>query len=83
MNLDLKASARSALRWLAEHNSDGCFDKTRVLLAAGERAPFMYATWKYLEDAGAVEFYQDRKRVRIREGIEVDRSAPLPPHVDP
>jgi len=57
-----------ALKWLREHGGDGMFDKNGVLLAAGESAPFMRATWNALRDAGAVEFYggpQSRSRVRV------------------
>lgn len=53
-----------ALKWLREHNGDGLFDRCGVLVAAGERAPVMRATWNKLRDAGLIEFY-NKKRVRI------------------
>jgi hypothetical protein len=61
----LTEAQRAALRWLKEHNGDGVFDVNRVLLAAGESAPVMFTTWKRLSEAGFVEFYQDRKRLRL------------------
>jgi hypothetical protein len=59
---------KDALKWLSEHNGDGCFDQNGVLLAAGERAPFMRSTWNHLRDQGLVEQYAPetkRKRLRI------------------
>lgn len=63
--IPLTEAQRAALRWLKEHNGDGMFDVHRVLLAAGESAPAMYTTWVKLEEAGFVEFYQGRKRLRL------------------
>lgn len=63
--VQLTEAQRAALRWLREHNGDGVFDLNRVLLAAGESAPVMYTTWMKLAAAGFVEFYQDRKRLRL------------------
>jgi|GEM_PF-449309 len=47
-----------ALKWLRDRNGDGYFDTDMCLVAAGERAPFMRATWNALRDAGLVEFYR-------------------------
>jgi hypothetical protein len=60
----------AALKWLREHNGDGCFDRFGVLLAAGETAPATRGTWNALRDAGLVEFYnptpgKGRGRVRL------------------
>lgn len=52
----LTKSQEEAFKWLRERNGDGLFDKTGVLVAAGERAPFMRMTWNALRDAGHVEF---------------------------
>jgi DNA-binding MarR family transcriptional regulator len=63
--VQLTEAQRAALRWLREHNGDGVFDVNHVLLAAGENAPVMRSTWNKLSEAGFVEFYQDRKRLRL------------------
>jgi hypothetical protein len=56
----------SALKWFMNRNGDGLFEKNRqVLVAAGERAPIMRATWNRLEALGLVEFYMDGKRLRV------------------
>lgn len=57
---------REAVKWLREHNGDGLFDKNGVLVAAGERAPFMRSTWNALHDIGAVEFYGPDHKPRAR-----------------
>lgn len=56
---------KSALLWLRNRNGDGVFDKSGVLVAAGQRAGVDRSTWNKLSDAGMVEFYRKRKRVRI------------------
>lgn len=56
---------KKALEWLSERNGDGLFDKFGVLVAAGERAPFMRSTWNALRDSGHIEFYLSNKRVRV------------------
>jgi hypothetical protein len=53
---------RRALEWLAKRNGDGIFDVHGVLVAAGERAPFMRSTWNKLRDAGLVEIYRVHSR---------------------
>ncbi len=69
------ASQLSALKWLRNRNGDGVFDRNQVLTAAGERAPIMRATWNKLEACGLVEFYLDRRRLRVTEaGRLVDLS---------
>lgn len=55
----------SALLWLRNRNGDGVFDRNQVLTAAGQRAPYMRGTWSALERAEMVEFYHDRRRVRV------------------
>ncbi|MBX9875008.1 MAG: hypothetical protein K2X84_09135, partial [Beijerinckiaceae bacterium] len=52
--------------WLRKHGGDGIFDRNGVLLAAGESAPFMRATWNALRDAGLVEFYNPTGKGRGR-----------------
>lgn len=52
----------AALKWLSEHNGEGTFNKTGVLLAAGELGPFTRRTWNRLRDAGKVEIYKPRPR---------------------
>lgn len=64
-----------ALDWLRKQGGDGVFDKTRVLVAGGERlssetgpAGFTYTTWLALEKAGHVQFYggkSGRSRVKV------------------
>jgi hypothetical protein len=53
-------SQADALKWLKDHNGDGCFDRNGVVLSAGESAPVMRSTWNALRDAGYVEFYRNR-----------------------
>lgn len=56
----------SALKWFVNRNGDGMFEKNRqVLVAGGERAPIMRATWNRLEALGLVEFYMDGKRLKV------------------
>ncbi|MGY3535388.1 hypothetical protein [Bradyrhizobium sp. USDA 4452] len=72
MRPQLTRSQRDALKWLSEHNGDGCFDRNGVLLAAGELAPFMRSTWNGLAALGLVEFYnpagKGRGRLRLTQG---------------
>jgi hypothetical protein len=62
---------RAALDWLRRHTGEGGFDKNGVLLAAGEPAPFMRATWNALRDLGLVDIFKPagkgRGRVRVTE----------------
>jgi hypothetical protein len=58
---------RSALLWLRRRNGDGGFDTNGVLVAAGEKAPVMRATWNHLVGAGLVREYQGRKRLGVTE----------------
>lgn len=57
---------KSALLWFRNRGGDGMFMKDGVLLAAGQRAPTMRATWNILQDAGMVETYS-RLRLRLTE----------------
>lgn len=57
-----------ATRWLSEHNADGGFDRHGVLIAGGEKAPFMRSTWNAICEAGMAELYAldtPRKRLRL------------------
>lgn len=58
-------SQLAALKWLRNRNGDGVFDRNQVLVAGGERAPVMRATWNRLAELALVEFYQERRRVRV------------------
>lgn len=57
---------KSALEWLTERGGDGVFSRRHghTMLAAGEIAPFMRATFNKLREAGLVEFYGVR-RIRV------------------
>lgn len=72
MKPGLTKAQRDALKWLAEHNGDGVFDRNGVLLAAGELAPFMRSTWNALRVLGLVEFYgpegKPKARLRLKQG---------------
>ena len=72
MKPGLTIAQRDALKWLAEHNGDGVFDRYGVLLAAGELAPFMRSTWNALAAFGLVQFYNPAGkgygRVRLTQG---------------
>jgi hypothetical protein len=72
MRPKLTKSQSNALRWLADRNGDGVFDRNGVLLAAGELAPFMRSTWNALRDLGLIEFYnptgKGRGRARLIRG---------------
>jgi len=58
----------AALKWLRNRNADGVFERNNsVVLAAGDRAPVMRSTWNKLAEAGLVEFYLERRRVRVTE----------------
>lgn len=56
----LTNAQKEALEWLQKHNGDGLFDRNGMLVAGGERAPFMRSTWNALRDAGLLEFYGKR-----------------------
>jgi hypothetical protein len=72
MRPQLTKAQRDALLWFAEHNGDGVFDRSGVLLAAGELAPVMRSTWNKLAAVGLVEFYnpigRGRGRLRLIQG---------------
>lgn len=69
----LTSSQKSALLWLRNRNGDGVFDRNGVFVAGGERAPYMRSTWNKLEADGAVEFYLNRRRLRVTDaGKAVD-----------
>jgi DNA-binding MarR family transcriptional regulator len=74
--MNLTSSQMSALLWLRNRSGDGLFDRSGVLVAAGERAGVMRSTWNKLCDAGLVEKYMGRKRLRVTEaGQEIDLSS--------
>lgn len=54
-----------SLLWLKNRNGDGLFDRNGVLVAGGERAGVMRATWNKLQALGLVEFYHERRRLRV------------------
>lgn len=74
---EVSPAMRRAIFWLHRRGGDGVFDKTRVLVASGERSGslgfsldegFMYSTWLKLEQAGLLEFYggkRGRGRVKL------------------
>lgn len=72
MRPGLTGAQKDALKWLSEHNADGVFDRYGLLLAAGERGPFMRSTWDALGVLGLVEFYgpacKPRARLRLTPG---------------
>lgn len=69
------SSQLAALKWLRNRNGDGVFDRNQVLVAGGDRAPVMRSTWNKLSGAGLVEFYLERRRLRVTEaGYRVDLS---------
>ena len=45
---------QQALRWLRERNGTGVIARDGVVVAGGERAPFMRSTWNALKAAGHV-----------------------------
>ncbi len=55
----------SALLWLRNRNGDGVFDRNQVLVASGEKAPAMRGTWTKLASFEMVEFYMNKRRVRV------------------
>lgn len=61
----LTKAQKDALRWLLDHNGDGGFDKHNVLVAGGEKAPIMRSTWNALAVNELVEFYMNKRRLRL------------------
>lgn len=45
---EITTSQRKALRWLYNHGGEGMFNTNQVLLAQGELAGVMRATWNAL-----------------------------------
>ena len=72
--MNAHAAQLSALKWLRNRNGDGVFEvNNQVLVAAGERAPVMRATWNRLEALGYVERYKLGRRLRVTQsGLAVD-----------
>jgi hypothetical protein len=69
----LTDAQKSALKWLINRSGDGVFGRDQVLVAGGCRAPIMRSTWNRLAQAGAVEFYMKRRRLRVTDaGRAVD-----------
>ena len=61
----ITATQRKALDWLNDHGGDATFIKGgATILAQGEVAPFERKTWVALRDAGRIEFYNGRVRVK-------------------
>lgn len=63
--MKLTESQADAYKWLIERNRTGLFDKNGVLIAGGERAPFMRSTWNILRDLNLIEIIG--KRVNIKD----------------
>jgi hypothetical protein len=63
--LDLTGAQQRALRWLYNRTGSGMFTRGQVLLANGELAGVMRATWNALRDAKMVAIAA--KRVDITE----------------
>lgn len=63
-NMPIGKVQRKALDWLRERGGDGLFNRHGVLMARGELAPHMRATWNKLIAAGELEKY-DGIRVRV------------------
>lgn len=70
MIIRLTKSQKSAIKWLHNRNSDGVFDKTGVLVAAGERAPIMHTTWNKLVDFGYAQKYNNN-RLKLTDKIKM------------
>ena len=65
----------NAVNWLRARGGDGLFDLNGVLVAHGERAPFMRSTWNTLGSLGYIEFYntrggQGRGRLRLTQAAD-------------
>ncbi len=54
---------RAALRWLANRGETGVFNKNGVLLAQGDLAPVMRATWNALRNGNWITI--DGRRVTM------------------
>lgn len=63
--MSLTNAQKSALLWLRNRNGDGVFDRYQVLVAGGERAPYMRSTWSRLESLGFVERYLNGRRLKV------------------
>lgn len=69
----LTDAQKSALAWLKNRGGDGLFDRTRCVVARGERAGVMRVTWARLEQAGLIERYAENRRVRVtRAGVLIN-----------
>jgi hypothetical protein len=65
---------RQAYEWLRDRNGTGVFETNNsVLLAAGERAPFMRGTWNALRDMGAIII--NERRVTLVPGFNMRDAA--------
>lgn len=66
---DLTASQKAAARWLHNRGGEGVFNRHQVLLARGELAGVMRATWSALAkgDPPCIVFSPCRKRVSLTE----------------
>lgn len=70
---DLTASQKAAARWLHNRGGEGMFNRHQVLLARGELAGVMRATWNALAkaDPPCIVFSPCRKRVSLTEAGRV------------
>lgn len=64
---DLTAAQKRAARWLHNRGGEGMFNRNQVLLARGELAGVMRATWNALAKAEppCIVFSPCRKRVSL------------------
>jgi len=62
---DLTDAQQEALIWLSERNGEGNILKDGTLLAAGEIAPHVRATFTALRDLGLMEIQSKNRRIKI------------------
>lgn len=59
----MTSAQKSALLWLRNRNGEGVFLRNGTLLAGGDIAPVMRATWNKLKDDGHVVLNDKRLRM--------------------
>ncbi len=72
--MNLSVAQSEALKWLRDRGGDGCFDNNGIVLAGGETAPVMRATWNALRDLRLIEFYNPRSDRKGRGRIRIAHS---------
>jgi hypothetical protein len=64
----LTKDQEAALKWFARHGGDGVFQfQSKALLAQGKYGPVLRVTWRKIAEKGFVEFYANKKRLRLTE----------------